>query len=99
MEILNTINLIIVIAIGVIAIHNFTHLKRYRNDKSKLIKDISVLYPLVKEDFVTKPLARQTAENNHEIHEINKRLEVVDEEFKRIESKLNEIMEAIKHNG
>lgn len=97
MEILHTINLIIVIAIGVIAIHNFTHLKRYRNDKNKLISNISVLYPLVKEDFVTKPLATQTAENNHEIHEINKKIEVLENNYKNIEAKLNEIMGVIKN--
>ena len=77
MEILNTINLIIVIAIGIIAIHNFTHLKQHRNERQKLIKDISVLYPLVKEEFLTKSLARQIVENNQEIHEINKKLEKI----------------------
>lgn len=75
MEILNTINLIIVIAIGIIAIHNFTHLKRYRREKAQIIKEFSALYPLVKQDFYNKPLAQQTVENNHEIHEINKKLE------------------------
>lgn len=75
MEILNTINLIIVIAIGIIAIHNFMHLKSYRNAKSKANKDFSLLYPLVKQDFYTKPLVQQVIENNHEIHEINKKLD------------------------
>jgi hypothetical protein len=79
MDILNTINLIIVIAIGIIAIHNFTHLKRFRNDKCKLLRDIPILYPLVKREFYHKPIARQIIENNQEIHDLNKRVEQLEE--------------------
>ena len=75
MEVLNIINLIVLVVIGIIATHNFTHLKKYRYEKSKSIKKFAVLYPLVKEDFYTKPLVQQVIENNHEIHEIKKLLE------------------------
>jgi hypothetical protein len=92
MEILNTINLIIVIAIGFIAIHNFTHLNRFRNDKCKLLNDIPILYPLVKQSFYTKPLARQIVENNQEIHDLNKRLA-------ELETKYKELKKAVKDNG
>jgi hypothetical protein len=97
MEVLNTINLIIVIAIGIIAIHNFTHLKQFRSEKCKLRNDLPILYPLVKPDFVYKPIARQTVENNHEIHELNKKIEVLESNYKVIKYELDEIIERVKN--
>ena len=97
MEILNTINLITVLAIGYIAIHNFTHLKQFRSEKCKLVKDIPILYPLVKHDFYKKPIARQIVENNQEIHDINKRIEVLESNYKAIKAELDEILERVKN--
>lgn len=75
LNIFNVINFIFVAAIGSIAICNFIRLKKHRKDKENLVNEISELYPLVKPEFYTKPIMQQTVENNHEIHELNKRLD------------------------
>ena len=98
MEILNTINLIIVIAIGYIAIHNFMYLKRHRNMRAKILKEFSVLYPLVKREFYNLPLAQQVIENNHEIHEINKKLEKLNTNTKCCKC-LKQLLKEQKKNG
>jgi hypothetical protein len=77
-NVFNVINFFIVVAVGCIAIHNFISIKRHRKEKDNLINEISALYPLVRPDFYKKPLMQQTVENNHEIHQINKRLEILE---------------------
>lgn len=75
------INFILIVIICIIAIHNFCFLHRHRDDKSRLMKEIEDMYPLVNEEFYTKTLTRQTVENNQEIQEINERLRVIEEKL------------------
>ena len=87
LNIFNIINFVIVLAVGGIAINNFIKIKKHRAEKDNLINEISALYPLVRPEFYTKPIMQQTIENNHEIHEINKRLEKLEEKKKATRSK------------
>lgn len=80
-QILPATNLLLIITISIVAIHNFRYLNKHRCDKSKLYDEVSNVYPLVKPEFYTKSISRQTVENNHEIHEINKRLEVIEKKL------------------
>lgn len=81
-NILPATNLLLIITISVIAIHNFSFLNRHRNDKNKLRNEISYLYPQVRPEFYNQPIAQQIVENNQEIHEINKRLDAIEKELK-----------------
>ena len=80
-QIMPVINFVLILLICMIAISNFVFLHRHRDDKSKLINEISDTYPLVKPKFYTKTLARQTVENNQEIQEINERLEAIEKKL------------------
>jgi glycerol-3-phosphate O-acyltransferase len=80
-QIMPVINFVLIVVICVIAISNFVFLHKHRDDKSKLINEISDIYPLVKPKFYTKTLARQTVENNQEIQEINERLEAIEKKL------------------
>lgn len=73
-HILPATNLLLIVTISIVAIHNFSYLNRHRNDKNKLKNQVSDLYPLVDPDFYNQPLAQQTVENNQEIQEINEKL-------------------------
>lgn len=80
-QIMPVINFVLILLICMIAISNFVFLHKHRDDKSKLINEISDTYPLVKPKFYTKTLARQTVENNQEIQEINERLEAIEKKL------------------
>ena len=84
-NILPATNLLLIITISIVAIHNFVYLNKHRKNKSKLIDEVPDIYPLVKPEFYNKPLAQQTVENNHEIHEINKKLETIEKRLEELE--------------
>lgn len=81
-QILPITNLLLIITVSAVVLHNFYHLSKHRDTKSKLIA--SEMYPLVEPDFYNQPLIQQTVENNHEIHEINKRLDMIENELKAL---------------
>ena len=86
-QILPATNLLLIITISAVAIHNFAFLNKHRNDKSKLKNEISYLYPNVKSEFYDQPIAQQIVENNQEIHEINKKLEKLTKELEELKRK------------
>ena len=86
-NILPATNLLLIIVISAIAAHNFNYLRKHRCCRSKLINEMSNNYPLVKPEFYNQPLAQQTIENNHEIHEINKKLVEIDKRLKELEGR------------
>lgn len=84
-NILPITNLLLIITISIFALHSFYYLKKHREHKNKMVNEMSSLYPLVKPEFYNQPLAQQTIENNHEIHELNEKY-----------AKMNAILEEIK---
>ena len=101
-QILPATNLLLIITISIIAIHNFSFLNRHRNDKNRLRNEISFQYPLVKQEFYNQPISQQIVENNQEIHEINKRLEKYDArigEIKETLKSLTKVIEELHKNG
>lgn len=85
-NILPATNLLLIVIISAIVIHNFSYLSKHRNDKNKLLYEISYLYPLVKPEFYKKPISQQIVENNQEIHEINKRLKLMEKELQGLKN-------------
>ena len=53
------------------------------------VKKLLSRYPLVDKSFIIKEEKEQNIENNQEIHEINKKLEVLEDLFKRLEQNAN----------
>lgn len=84
-HILPITNLLLILTISIVAVHNFISLHKHRNTKSKL--QASELYPLVAPEFYNQPLIQQTVENNHEIHEINKWQIEIEKRIKALEKK------------
>lgn len=85
-NILPATNLLLIVIISAIVIHNFSYLAKHRNDKNKLLCEISYLYPLVKPEFYKKPISQQIVENNQEIHEINKKLKLMEKELQGLKN-------------
>lgn len=80
-------NLLLILTISMVVGHNFYHLRKHRDTKSKL--KASEMYPLVEPEFYNQPLIQQTVENNHEIHEINKEIEALKKRVKELEAGKN----------
>jgi len=86
-SILPATNLLLIVTISIIAIHNFNYLRKHRCCRNKVINEISNSYPLVKPEFYNQPMAQQTVENNHEIHEANKRIAELEKRIEALEKK------------
>lgn len=79
-------------------INNFMHLlARFDKDKldnkkdihakdcdTDIIQDLIQKFPLVSRDFMNKNTVEQNVENNQEIHEINKKLQVIEQTIEAI---------------
>ena len=86
-NILPATNLLLIITISIVAIHNFRFLAAHRKNKNKLREEMSELYPMVKPEFYNQPLVQQVVENNHEIHEINQWQIEMEKRIKALEKK------------
>lgn len=65
-----------------------------------LIQTMQAKYPDVKKEFIILPEKEQNIENNQEIHEINKRIEVLEAELSKIQfllSRLN-VQQSMTYN-
>ena len=87
--ILPATNLLLIITISAVVFHNFSYLSKHRCCRNKLLNDVSKTYPLVKPEFCNQPLAQQTIENNHEIHELNKKYLAMEKRIETLEKRLN----------
>ena len=52
-----------------------------------IVQDLIQKFPLVRQEFINKNTIEQNVENNQEIHEINKRLEVIEELVQELRKK------------
>jgi len=86
---------VIVLAIIAFLLHNFGGIKLFIDKDKDITTKFLDKFPLVSPDFINKSTKEQNVENNQEIHELNKRLDLL-EEATRINAK--NIME-FKNNG
>jgi vacuolar-type H+-ATPase subunit I/STV1 len=101
---LTWIFIFLIICLVIFLLHNLGGLKLFSNHDNKLTGQFLDKFPLVSPEFMKKSAKLQNAENNQEIHEINKRideLEVTFEELnKNIQKQLDAILEELdKRNG
>lgn len=52
-----------------------------------IVQDLIQKFPLVKQEFINKNTIEQNVENNQEIHELNKRLEVLEDLVQKLGKK------------
>lgn len=100
---LTWIIVLLVIAIALFLLHNLGGLKIFSKHDNKMVNQFLDKFPLVSPDFYKKTKTEQLAENNQEIHEINKRidkLEITFEELnKNIQKQLDAILEELGKRG
>lgn len=93
----------IVIGIALFLLHNLGNIKIFSKHDNKMVNQFLDKFPLVSPEFYRKTKIEQLAENNQEIHEINKRidkLEVTFEELnKNIQKQLDAIIEELGKRG
>ena len=83
-------NLLLIITISIIAVHNFNYLNKHRCCRKNLSNEKSDKYHYVKPEFYNQPLAQQTVENNHEIHAINKKLMEFEKKIEILEKRIGD---------
>ena len=83
----------IIILLGVFAFlfHNFKGLHLFSKHDNSIIDKFLSKYPDVSPEFIKKDTKAQNVENNQEIHEINKCIDI-------LEQKVNTILEMLKQN-
>lgn len=93
--------LVVLVVIVFVVLIGFKNLLDNKKDIHFKDKDISITsdliakFPLVSPDFINKSAKEQNVENNQEIHEINKKLALIED---AIRSQAN-ILERLQNNG
>ena len=74
----------------------------FKKNDTKITTSLIDKFPLVSPEFYKKTKIEQLAENNQEIHEINKRLDLKDREIEELKANLQkiiDILEELQNNG
>ena len=93
------LGIIILIGIGLFLLHSGYGTRLFVKKDEKIAEKFLDKFPLVNPDFYDKTAKMRDAENNQEIHELNKRLEVLETNYNYIAEQLNTIMGEIKKRG
>lgn len=101
---LTWILLFLMASLACFLIHSGFGTRLFVKKDEKIAEKFLDKFPLVSPDFYRKPQPEQLAENNQEIHEINKRLDDQDKRIEHLEkyvkNTLDKILEEIaKKNG
>lgn len=78
------LGIFIVIGIALFLIHNLGGLKIFSKHDKELTSKYLDKFPLVSPDFWDKSAKMRDVENNQEIHEINKRLEILEKKIEEL---------------
>ena len=84
------------VIVGVILISYFVKECFFKTKDSDITNNIIDKYPLVNPLFFDKSIREQNAENNQEIHEINKRFDRQELEITELKETLNRAIEIIQ---
>ena len=68
----------------------------FKKNDTQIAASLIDKLPIVNSDFYKKSYKEQAAENNQEIHEVNKRLEILETNYKYISEQLKQIMGELK---
>lgn len=84
-----------VIGIALFLLHNLGGLKLFSNHDNKLTGQFLDKFPLVSPEFMKKNAKLQNAENNQEIHELNQRLDHLEQYVKTVNDKVEKQLDMI----
>lgn len=87
------------IGIAIFLLHNGYGTRLFIKKDEKIADKFLEKFPLVNPNFFNKSSIMRDAENNQELHEVNKRLDVLEINYKYITEQLNTIMGEIKKRG
>ena len=79
--------LIVLVGIIVFLIHSGFNINLFVKKDIHIVDKFLEKFPLVKPEFMIKNTVEQNIENNQEIHEINKRLEIIEETLQELRKK------------
>lgn len=85
----------IVIGIALFLLHNLGNIKIFRKHDNKMVNQFLDKFPLVSPEFYKKTKTEQLAENNQEIHEINKRIDKLEVTFEELNKNIQKQLDAI----
>lgn len=94
--------LFLIVCLVLFLIHNGFGTRLFVKKDEKIAEKFLDKFPLVSPEFYKKTKTEQLAENNQEIHEINKRLDLKDreiEELKANQQRIIDILEELQNNG
>lgn len=87
--------IVIILAIVAFLLHNFGGVKLFIDKDKEITNKFLDKFPLVSPDFINKSAKEQNVENNQEIHELNKKVELQNENI----DKLIKIVEELSKLG
>lgn len=96
--VLTTILLIIITFVILAGYKNFLDNNKdihFKNQDTSITSDLIAKFPLVSPDFINKSAKEQNVENNQEIHELNKKIELQNKNI----DKLIKIVEELSKRG
>lgn len=85
--------IVIVLTIIAFLLHSFGGAKLFIDKDKEIANKFLDKFPLVSSEFINKSTKEQNVENNQEIHEINKRLNLMEEAIRIHAKKLMELTE------
>lgn len=95
--------ILVVIGIALFLLHNGFNINLFVKKDEHIADKFFDKFPLVTSNFLQKTHREQTVENNQEIHELTQRVEhleiYVQELNKKIDEKLNTILEEFQNRG
>lgn len=86
---------VIILAIVAFLLHNFGGMKLFIDKDKEITNKFLDKFPLVSPEFMNKSVKEQNIENNQEIHEINKRLDNIEDAIRTYAK----IIEKVVNNG
>lgn len=86
---------IILAGIALFLLHNLGGLKIFSKHDNNMVKQFLEKYPLVSTEFMNKSAKARDIENNQEIHELNKRIEHLEQYVYELNDKINQKLENI----
>ena len=79
--------ILLILCISVFLIHSGFNINLFVKKDEKIAEKFLDKFPLVTPEFLQKNTKEQNIENNQEIHEINKRLEIIEETLQELRKK------------
>lgn len=92
---LTYIFIFLIICLAIFLFHNGFGIRLFVKKDEKITEKFLDKFPLVSPDFMNKSNKEQSIENNQEIHELNKRVENLEEYVQALNTKIEKQLDMI----